>query len=156
MNKHTVFQPSAAESMVIGHGRKQGPRRDCVFVAHWTSEPRSSEVGKPTTKGPRKYVSAVQEEIIPSFSSSSWMAKFRGLEGSGTNAENWTAIGSSKRARTSVAQTRAFAIIGPSLWNQLLPSSFYEIHFITGQPSTSFRSLKTALFSVGLSHWKRF
>src|SRR6218665_2361851 len=26
------------------------------------------------------------------------------------------------RARTSMAQTRAFAIIGPSLWNQFLPS----------------------------------
>ena len=26
------------------------------------------------------------------------------------------------RARTSMARTRAFTIIGPSLWNQLLPS----------------------------------
>src|SRR6218665_1727060 len=49
------------------------------------------------------------------------------------------------RARTSMAQTRAFAIIGPSLWIQLLSST-----------RSSFRSLKTALFSLGLSHWKRF
>ena len=58
------------------------------------------------------------------------------------------------RARTSMAQTRAFAIIGPSLWNQLLPSTRSTL--LTGQPSASFRSLKTALFSLGLSHWKRF
>src|SRR6218665_209952 len=58
------------------------------------------------------------------------------------------------RARTSMAQTRAFAIIGPSLWNQLLPSPRSPL--LTGEPSASFRSLKTALFSLGLSHWKRF
>src|SRR6218665_1277891 len=58
------------------------------------------------------------------------------------------------RARTSMAQTRAFAIIGPSLWNQLLPSTRSTL--LTGEPSASFRSLKTALFSLGLSHWKRF
>src|SRR6218665_4021620 len=53
------------------------------------------------------------------------------------------------RARTSMAQTRAFAIIGPSLWNQLLPSTRSTL--LTGEPSASFRSLKTALFSLGLS-----
>ena len=58
------------------------------------------------------------------------------------------------RARTSMAQTRAFAIIGPSLWNQLLPCTRSTL--LTGEPSASFRSLKTALFSLGLSHWKRF
>src|SRR6218665_429784 len=58
------------------------------------------------------------------------------------------------RARTSMAQTRAFAIIGPSLWNQLLPSTRSTL--LTGVPSASFRSLKTAFFSLGLSHWKRF
>src|SRR6218665_470335 len=58
------------------------------------------------------------------------------------------------RARTSMAQTRAFAIIGPSLWNQLLPSTRSTL--LTVEPSASFRSLKTALFSLGLSHWKRF
>src|SRR6218665_2335656 len=40
------------------------------------------------------------------------------------------------RARTSMAQTRAFAIIGPSLWNQLLPSTRSTL--ITGEPSASF------------------
>ena len=58
------------------------------------------------------------------------------------------------RVRTSMAQTRAFAIIGPTLWNQLLPSTRSTL--LTGEPSASFRSLKTALFSLGLSHWKRF
>ena len=59
------------------------------------------------------------------------------------------------RARTSMAQTRrAFAIIGPSLWNQLLPSTRSTL--LTREPSASFRSLKTALFSLGLSHWQRF
>src|SRR6218665_1882985 len=53
-------------------------------------------------------------------------------------------------ARTSMAQTRAFAIIGPSLWNQLLPSTRSTL--LTGEPSASFRCLKTALFSLGLSH----
>src|SRR6218665_3173272 len=43
-----------------------------------------------------------------------------------------------------MAQTRAFAIIGPSLWNQLLPSTRFTL--LTGEPSVSFRSLKTALF----------
>src|SRR6218665_1123765 len=55
-------------------------------------------------------------------------------------------------ARTSMA--RAFAIIGPSLWNELLPSTRSTL--LTGEPSASFRSLTTALFSLGLSHWKRF
>src|SRR6218665_2679528 len=58
------------------------------------------------------------------------------------------------RARTSMAQTRAFAIVGPSLWNQLLSSRRSTL--LTGEPSASFRSLKTALFSLGLSHWKHF
>jgi len=43
-----------------------------------------------------------------------------------------------------MAQTRAFAIIGPSLWNQLLPSTRSTL--LTGEPSVSFRSLKTALW----------
>src|SRR6218665_2368732 len=54
------------------------------------------------------------------------------------------------RARTSMA--RAFAIIGPLLWNQFLPSTRSTL--LTGEPSASFRSLETALFSLGLSHWK--
>ena len=55
-----------------------------------------------------------------------------------------------------MAQTRAFAIIGPSLWNQLLPSTRSTLLGLTGNPSVSFRSLKTALLSLGLLHWKRF
>jgi len=51
-----------------------------------------------------------------------------------------------------MAQTRAFAIIGPALWNQLPPSTRSTL--LTGELSTSFRLLKTALFSRGLSHWK--
>src|SRR6218665_1425115 len=57
------------------------------------------------------------------------------------------------QARTSMAQKRAFAIIGPSLWNQLLPSTRSTL--LTGEPSASFRSLKTAFFSLGLSHCKK-
>src|SRR6218665_2938112 len=53
------------------------------------------------------------------------------------------------RARSYMAQTPAFAIIGPSLWNQLLPSTRSTL--LTGEPDASFRSLKTALFSLGLS-----
>ena len=34
--------------------------------------------------------------------------------------------------------------------------SFYAIHFINWWAKCLFRSLKTALFSLGLSHWKRF
>jgi len=30
------------------------------------------------------------------------------------------------------------------------------IKVLTGEPSASFQSVKTALFSLGLSHWKRF
>src|SRR6218665_3958545 len=37
---------------------------------------------------------------------------------------------------------------------QLLPSTRSTL--LTGEPSASFRSLKTALFSLGLLHWKRF
>ena len=58
------------------------------------------------------------------------------------------------RARTSMVQTRTFAIIGPLLWNQLLHSMRSTL--LTGKPSASFHSLKTALLSLGLSHWKRF
>ena len=45
-----------------------------------------------------------------------------------------------------MAQIRAFAIIVPSLWNQLLPSTRSTL--LTGEPSASFRSLKTTLFSL--------
>src|SRR6218665_2202218 len=58
------------------------------------------------------------------------------------------------QASTSMAQTQAFAIIDPSLLNQLLPSTRSTL--LTGEPSASFRSLKTALFSLGLTHWRCF
>src|SRR6218665_1604973 len=41
-----------------------------------------------------------------------------------------------------------------ALWNQLSPST--RSTSLTGQPSASFRSLKTALFYLGLLHWRRF
>jgi len=56
------------------------------------------------------------------------------------------------RARTSISQTQAFAIIGPSLWNQLLPSMRSTLIYV--EPGGSFRSLKTAFFALGLSHLK--
>ena len=37
----------------------------------------------------------------------------------------------------------------------LLPNVAFFLWY-TGEASASFRSLKTALFSLGLSHWKRF
>ena len=40
------------------------------------------------------------------------------------------------RARTSMAQTRAFSIIGTSLWNQPLPSTRSTL--LTGEPSAFF------------------
>jgi len=57
-------------------------------------------------------------------------------------------------ARTYMAQTRTFVIIVPALWNQFHPSTRSTL--LTGEPSASFHSLKTVLFSFGLSHWKRF
>src|SRR6218665_561201 len=47
-----------------------------------------------------------------------------------------------------MALTRAFAIIGTTLWNQLPPSTRSTL--LTNEPSASFRSLKTALFSLGV------
>jgi len=41
-----------------------------------------------------------------------------------------------------MAQTRAFAIIGPVLWKQFPPSTCSSL--LTGEPNASFRSLKTA------------
>ena len=58
------------------------------------------------------------------------------------------------RTWTSMAQTRDFAITGLALWNQFPPSTRPTL--LTGEPNASFRSLKAALYSLGLSHWKRF
>jgi len=57
------------------------------------------------------------------------------------------------RSRTAMAKTRAFAFVGPALWNQLSPSTCSVL--LTGGRSTSFHCLKTAFFSLGLSHWER-
>ena len=57
------------------------------------------------------------------------------------------------RVRTAIAQSRAFACIGPSLWNQLSP--FVRSTILSGGPATSFRYLKTCFYSRGLLHWER-
>ena len=57
------------------------------------------------------------------------------------------------RARTAMAKSRAFAFIGPSLWNEL-PSSTRSL-ILSGGPGASFRCLKTTLFARSLSHWER-
>jgi hypothetical protein len=57
------------------------------------------------------------------------------------------------RTRTSMAQTRSFASIGPSLWNSLSP--FTRSKLLIGSPSSSFAFLKTYFFSCGLTHWER-
>src|SRR5688572_9315464 len=51
------------------------------------------------------------------------------------------------RARTTIAQTRSFAIIGPSLWNAL-PFTLRET-FLSGSLSSSLSLLKTYFFSRG-------
>ena len=51
------------------------------------------------------------------------------------------------RARTTTAQTRSFAIIGPSLWNAL-PFTLRET-FLSGSLSSSLSLLKTYFFSRG-------
>ena len=51
------------------------------------------------------------------------------------------------RARTTITQTRSFAIIGPSLWNAL-PSSL-RATFLSGSVPTSLSLLKTYFFSRG-------
>jgi len=53
-----------------------------------------------------------------------------------------------------MAQTRAIAIIGPTLLNLLHPLTRSSL--LTGEPSASFHYLKTALFSLGLSNRKHF
>jgi hypothetical protein len=58
------------------------------------------------------------------------------------------------RVRTTMAKSRAFASIGPFLWNRLPPSLRSKI--LSGGISTSFSHLKTFLFSRGTSHWERF
>src|ERR1043165_4047581 len=57
------------------------------------------------------------------------------------------------RVRTAIAQSRAFACIGPSQWNQLPP--FVCTTILCGGPVTSFRYFETCFYSRGLSHWER-
>jgi len=58
------------------------------------------------------------------------------------------------RTRTSMAQHRAYASAGPSLWNDLPSQTRSQI--LTGGVSATSRCLKTFLFSRGPSHWERF
>jgi hypothetical protein len=58
------------------------------------------------------------------------------------------------RVRTTMAQSRSFACIGPSLWNRLPPSLRSKI--LSSSISTSFSHLKTFLFPRSTSHWERF
>ena len=51
------------------------------------------------------------------------------------------------RARTALAQHRAFAIVGPSMWNDLPPSIRSMI--LAGVPPFSLRCLKAFLFPRG-------
>src|SRR6218665_2785871 len=59
------------------------------FVDHWASGPRSVEIGRTPTS--RKCVATVRKKSIPLSFSSSSAVDFRGLEGSDTKAENWSA-----------------------------------------------------------------
>ena len=58
------------------------------------------------------------------------------------------------RVRTTMAQSRSFVCIGPSLWNRLPPSLRSTI--LSSSISTSFSHLKTFLFPRSTSHWERF
>src|SRR6218665_1135957 len=61
------------------------------FVDHLASGPRSVEIGRTPTVASRKCVATVRKKSIPSSFSSSSTVDFRGLEGSDTKAENWSA-----------------------------------------------------------------
>ena len=50
------------------------------------------------------------------------------------------------RARTSMALTRAFAIIGLSLWNQLLPSTRFTLLLVSQVPLFVFSRLLSSLW----------
>ena len=57
------------------------------------------------------------------------------------------------RSRTATAQHRAYASVGPLLWNDL--PAITRAVMLSGGTTVSARSLKTFLFSRGSSHWKR-
>ena len=55
-------------------------------------------------------------------------------------------------SRTSLSQNRAFAVVGPALWNDIPPA--LRSVMLQGISSASLRSLKTFLFTC-LSRWER-
>src|SRR5688572_13127475 len=57
------------------------------------------------------------------------------------------------RSQTATAQHRAYASVGPLLWNDLPAITRAEI--LSGSTTVSAHSLKTFLFSRGSSHWER-
>ena len=57
------------------------------------------------------------------------------------------------RSRTATAQHRAYASVGPLLWNDL--PALTRAVMLSGGTTVSARSLKTFLFSRSPSHWKR-
>src|SRR6218665_3195158 len=61
------------------------------FVDQLASGPSSVEIGRTPTVASRKCVATVRKKSIPSSFSSSSTVDFRGLEGSDTKAENWSA-----------------------------------------------------------------
>src|SRR6218665_462102 len=64
------------------------------FVDHWASGPRSVQIGRTPTEASRKCVATVRKESKSSSFSSSSTVEFRGIKGSDTKAENWSATGS--------------------------------------------------------------
>src|ERR1043165_854800 len=56
------------------------------------------------------------------------------------------------RSRTATAQHRAYASVGPLLWNAI--PTITRALMLYGGTSVSACSLKTFLFLRGLSHWK--
>src|SRR6218665_1791197 len=57
------------------------------------------------------------------------------------------------RTRTTMTMSRSFSVIGPSLWNRLLPST--RASFLSSNLSMSLSLLKTCLFSWSQSNQKR-
>src|SRR6218665_2255288 len=61
------------------------------FVDHLASGPRSAEIGRTPTVASRKCVATARKKSIPSSFPSSSTVDLRGIEGSDTKAENWSA-----------------------------------------------------------------
>src|SRR6218665_1491135 len=56
------------------------------------------------------------------------------------------------QTRTTMAMSRSFSVIGPSLWNHLPPSA--RASFLSSNLSTSLSLVKTCLFSWSYSNQK--